>query len=260
MSDAELRIDAYLDALARELRLDPAHTRRVLIEVEDHLREALRANVARGLDEGEAAARALTAFGSPRLVARRFHVESGSRPTRALLLQLVLTLGLLAGVGLTAIGASGALAAAMGGAFGKSFVASDGYGITYTPQRCAQYLQGDPGATSCTQAALDDHFDEIVFYRLAIGVLGLAALAGCWLLRRRYRALLRTAALPDLFGDTAGAAVFGVAAALLLLDGVAGASATGSRGGQLSGGIVAALVALYYCRGLLRTLLRPCAV
>jgi hypothetical protein len=254
MSEAELRIDAYLDALARELRLDPAHTRRVLIEVEDHLREALHSNVARGLDEVEATEQALTSFGSPRVVARRFHIESGQRFTRALFLQIVLTLGLLGGVGLAAIGASGALAAAMGGVFGKSFVAGDGYGVTYTPPRCAQYLRLDPGAANCTQAALDDHFDEIVFYRLAVGVLGLATLAGCWVVRRRFRALLRTASLPALFGDTAGAAVFGVAACLLLLDGVAGA--TGSQGGQLSGGIVASLVALWYCRGLLHSLLQ----
>ena len=257
MSESDVRIDGYLDALARELRLDPAHARRILIEVEDHLREAMRAHEARGLDADEAASAALQAFGAPRLVARRFHAESGQRITRATLLQLLLTLGFLSGIGLAAIGASGALAAAMGGVFGKSFVAGDSYGVTYTPARCAQYLSGDPGATSCTRAALDDHFDEIVYYRLAVGVLGLGTLAGCWFARRRLRALVRAAALPSLLGDTAGAAVFGVAALLLLLDGVAGASATGSQGGQLSGGIVAALVALWYCRALARSLLRP---
>lgn len=250
MSLTDLRIDAYLDALARELRVDPAHARRILIEVEDHLRETARAGIDGGLDEEAAVARAIAGFGAPRLVARRFHAEQPLRPTLTLLLQLVLALGLLGGVGLTSIGVSGGVAAAFGSAFGKGFVAADAPGVTYTPQRCAEYRALAPGARDCNTAAIDHHFDEIVTYRLAVGVLGLLSLAGCWLVRRKLRRFTRARVLPNGFTEIAGAALFGVAALALL----AGAVGPGNNGGQLSGAVVSAFVFLYFGRGLLHTL------
>jgi hypothetical protein len=59
-------IDTYLDELRRCLGRDPFFRRRVLAEVEDHLREAAR-------DGGEAAA--VARFGAPELVARGFAGE-----------------------------------------------------------------------------------------------------------------------------------------------------------------------------------------
>jgi hypothetical protein len=257
MNEVDLRIDAYLDALARELRVDRAHARRILLEVDGHLHDAVRAGLELGLSEEIAVARALVTFGPATTVARRFNVEARAAFSPRLLLHLVLALALLGGIGLSAIGASGALSAALGGIFGKSFVASDGNGVTYTPERCAQYEGYDPSAGSCTQAALDDHFDEIVFYRLAVGIVGLLTLGGWWLARRRLRAQLRGVSLPAIFTETAGAAVFGLAALILLFEGTAGASVSGSQGGLLSGGVVAALVAGWFGFGLARTLLRP---
>lgn len=257
MIDADLRIDAYLDALARELRVDRAHARRILLEVDGHLHDAVRAELAAELSEDEAVARALGAFGPAVIVARRFNAEARAGSLPALVLHLVLAIALLGGIGLSAIGASGAVAAAMGGAFGKSFVAADGNGITYTAQRCAQYERFYPNAGSCTRAALADHFDEIVFYRLAAGVLGLLTLGGWWLARRRLHEQLRTNALPAILTETAGAAVFGLAALILLFEGTAGADVSGSQGGLLSGGLVAMLVATWFGSGLVRALLRP---
>jgi hypothetical protein len=66
-------IDDYLKELAHELGLRTPHTRRILLEVEDHLREA-----ARELGEEEAVAR----FGRPREVAAGFAREAGARMTR----------------------------------------------------------------------------------------------------------------------------------------------------------------------------------
>jgi hypothetical protein len=68
-----MTVDAYVRELARELGLRTPHTRRILVEVEDHLRES-----ARELGEDEALAR----FGSPRTVAATFAGDAARRLTR----------------------------------------------------------------------------------------------------------------------------------------------------------------------------------
>ncbi len=142
-------------------------------------------------------------------------------------------------VGLLAIGLSGIVALGFGSAFGKSFVAGDGPGVTYTPERCAQYMSFEPHATTCADAAVQHHFGEIVDYRVAAGVLGLLALGGLWLLNRRRS----RSKLPEWFAPMVGASVFGIAA--LALVGTSGGAA-GQVGGNLSGAAVAAVVAAAY--------------
>ena len=63
-------IAQYVDRLARELAFDPALSRRVRREAEDHLREALAAQPA--ADRTEAERRAVAAFGDPRVIAAQF--------------------------------------------------------------------------------------------------------------------------------------------------------------------------------------------
>jgi hypothetical protein len=72
-------ISEYLDQIARALAFDPALSRRVRSEIEDHLREAAAA------DPGpDAERRAVARFGDPRDVAARFAVASaGKRARRA---------------------------------------------------------------------------------------------------------------------------------------------------------------------------------
>lgn len=252
-------IDGYLDDLLRELQVEARRARRILAETEDHLRALAEQERAAGLPSPDAEERALARFGSPALVARRFAREDGPAMRPALLLNFVLSLALVAGIGLAAIGASGLLAAGMGAAFGKSFVAADVSGVTYTPARCADFLEYEPGASDCDAAATAHHFGEVVEYRVAAGVLGLLALAGYAVLRRRFR---RAGArlLPRGFVATVGAALFGVAGLALLGQGMGQLVFDGGRGAGalLSGGIVSAGVFAVYAAMLLRAVtVRP---
>lgn len=233
-------IDAYLDRLTAELRLDGRRARRVLLEAEDHLREAAQQFSADGLPWREAEQRAIDRFGSPRTVARRFAVEERRAALPVLALELVLALGLLFGIGMSAIGASGLVAGVLGSAFSQRFVAGDTNGVSYTAARCADFLSYVPHAGSCEAAATAHHFDEVVSYRLAAGVLGLLALGGWWLLRRRL-GRRRRGVLPEGFVPTIGATLFGLAACALL--GLGGLPVLLGRpagtGELLSGGMVA---------------------
>ncbi|MHB8575322.1 MAG: HAAS signaling domain-containing protein [Dehalococcoidia bacterium] len=258
MNQTSDRIDAYLDDLLRELRVDRRRPRRILAETEDHLREAAERGCAQGLSQNEAERRAIDSFGTARTVARRFAAEEGRLLPASLLLHLVLALGLLTSIGFVAVGVSGLAAAGMGTAFGERFVAGDIAGASYTPARCAEFQEYEPRAATCEAAATAHHYGEVVGYRLALGVLGLFGLAGCALIRRRYPRLSGVRMLPDEFSPTVGAALFGVAGVMLLLQGTAqAATENGSgSGAYLSGGIVSAAVFAAYATPLLRRLSR----
>jgi hypothetical protein len=176
-------------------------------------------------------------------------------PARTLLRELASAAAWLAAVGLIAIGASGLLSAGLGAAFGQSFVAGDPAGVTYTADRCAEFLEYAPGAATCGAAATTHHYGEIVDYRIAAGILGLILLAAYLLARRRH--LTETPHLPAAFIATVGASVFGLAgAAFLALS--ANLLVLGERAGvgqYLSGGIVSALVASAFAWSLATSLL-----
>ena len=238
-------IETYLDALAERLMLPPQRLRRVLAETEDHLRTCMAALIKDGAEPAEAERQAIERFGTPEVVAKGF--ARGPIAWLPLALSAARSLYSVGVVGLLAIGVSGILGAVMGTAFGKSFVAGDGSGITYTPERCAQYLRLWPNAANCTQAALFDHYDEVVFYRVVVGIVGLVALAGLWFLRRQ----TWSSRLPGWFAPMVGASIFGIAA--LGLVGTTTGSA-GQIGAGLSGAIVAAVVAVVYALQLARYL------
>jgi hypothetical protein len=169
-----------------------------------------------------------------------------------LLRDLFVSLWLLGSIGLLAIGASGLLA----GAFGAGFVAGDMPGVTYTPARCADFERLHPESSDCTAAAIAHHYDEVVEYRVAAGVLGALSLALWFGLRATLRENERTSTLPRTFTSTVGASVFGVAALALL-----GLSLmqvlfryANQTGALLSGGIVSGVVAIYFAGTLLREL------
>lgn len=171
---------------------------------------------------------------------------------------LVLVLARLLAIGLLAIGASGLVAWAMGAAFGQAFVSGDTPGVTYTAARCADLAEYAPRAGSCEQAAVQHHFGETVDYRVAAGVLGLIVVAGYALLRRKLREPPEgwNAALPRGFEATVGTAVFGVAAAGLLLVGASQLTMGfhAGAGAPLSAGVVALAVAIAYGFSLLGAL------
>src|SRR2546430_694938 len=123
-------------------------------------------------------------------------------PHKEALLSLGIALSRLAGIGLVAIGVSGSLALAAGTAFGKDFVSSNPPDVTYTVERCADFLEYYPQET-CRMAATAHHFDEVVTYRLAAGLLGLFVLAGERVLAAR--PVSRKAPLPPGIIEAAGA-------------------------------------------------------
>ncbi|MEY2566783.1 MAG: hypothetical protein QOE35_1312 [Actinomycetota bacterium] len=245
-------IETYLDQLVLELRGRAPDVRRVLAEVGDHLTDVAAELEAAGATTDQARADAVTRMGSPRDVARGF----AAVPNMAVVRQLVVTLAFLAGIGLVAVGASGALAAGMGSAFGKDFVAGDPNGVTYTKARCDYFLEYYPAEGTCAKAAVAHHYDEVVMYRAGAGVLGLLALGAAWLMRRRWKGddLL----LPDGFAPIIAVTLFGAAGAWLLLDSFGLAVVGGETNGVgqwLSGGVVAAAMAAVYLRPLARSLL-----
>ena len=79
----------YLDILRRELSYDPALSRRVRLEVEDHLWEAA-AN--EGGDAAEAQRRTIEGFGDPREIARQYAALSIFSQIRRLAVTVVLAL------------------------------------------------------------------------------------------------------------------------------------------------------------------------
>jgi hypothetical protein len=172
-----------------------------------------------------------------------------------LLRQLVLAALLLGGIGLAAVGASGLVAGGMGMLFGKSFVSGDAPGVTYTPDRCADFFEYAPRARTCQEAATIHHFGEVVDYRVAAGVLGLLALGLWWLLRRSRREVPEL--LPEGLVAGAGTAMFGAATAVLLLESIGLlAFGQGAGAGQyLSGALVALVMAAAFALSLYRALL-----
>ncbi len=174
---------------------------------------------------------------------------------RLLVAQLTAAAALLAGIGLVAIGVSGALSAGLGATAGKTFVSADATGVHYGAARCADFREYAPGARSCEAAATAHHFDEVVWYRGAAGVLGLGVLGGLAFLRRRH-GRRDPQVLPDVFVPTIGVTVFGGAAVALIGQSVDLIAVHSGRGaGQfLSGGIVAAVVAVWLGLRLLRDL------
>ncbi len=206
-------IDDYLDALLGELRVDPRRARRILAEAEDHLRESAREISIAGASEADAARIAIDRFGPPGEVARRFtrgsYILSG-----ALIRPLIASLLLLAAIGFLVVGASGVLAWAFGKTISIAFVSADGPGVTYTAERCKDFLGFHPEAGNCAAAAQAHHFDEVTG-RMDFGVLGLVALTAWFFVRRSLRTMERWSLLPRGFTPAVGATAFTLASLAL---------------------------------------------
>jgi hypothetical protein len=239
MKDPET-IEEYLDELADELQVRPSLLRRITAEVEDHLRTTTAALIEEGAEEDTAQVEAMRRFGSASVVARSF-LKGDARLSVELVHHLAISILGLAGVGLVTIGLSGLVALAMGLAFGKSFVAGDPPGVTYTSERCAEFMEYYKG--NCNTAATAHHFDEVVSYRVAAGVLGILACGAYRLLRRVWP----RSRLPRILIPTIGASIFGVAALLLTLLGLQQTVfGVNQAGANLSGGLVAGVFFAIY--------------
>jgi HAAS len=241
-------IEQYLDLLADELAASPRRARRILAETQDHLQSARQALIDEGMAADEAEATALRQFGTPAVVARGFRREA-PLVSLPLLESLGTTLLGLVAVGFIAIGLSGLLAWGIGTAAGKSFIAGDLPGVTYTAERCNDFFGFHPEATDCATAATAHHYDEVVFQRIDVGVLGLMALVAYFAARR----LRRPRRMPAAFAPTIGAALFGLTGCGFTLMAV-GQTVTGGSdgaGGFLSAGLVSLVIAAAFSLRLL---------
>jgi hypothetical protein len=68
-------IRAYIDELSRMLPPRSGRAKRLLVEIEDHLRESASQLCSRGLSPDEAATAAVAQFGSPQQIVDRFELE-----------------------------------------------------------------------------------------------------------------------------------------------------------------------------------------
>jgi len=234
-------IERYLDDLFDHLTGTGAAGRRALGEAEDHLLAATAEGQEAGLSEVEAARQAVARFGDPARIAASLKVAHGG--IAAILKPVFSGAWLLAAVGMIAIGFSGLVAEVMGRLISPNFVAGDPSGVTYTADRCADYFEYFPNATSCANAAELHHWGEVVEYRVAAGVLGLLGL-GAYVLLRRIGWLSKPPSGPLALVT---AAVFGLAGMLLTLPPVMEMvfGGTSGVGANLSGGLVALLLAAY---------------
>jgi hypothetical protein len=155
----------------------------------------------------------------------------------------------LAVVGLLAVGASGALAAAMRAAAGPEFMANNLTRVPFSTERCAQFRRLEPSAATCGEAAMLHHADEMVTYRLgagAVGLVGAAMLGALAKRRRRHGDRRRDDVLPAPLVPAVAATAFGLGAAGLTLLGIDSAIGDTGPGQYLSAAVPAAIAAVAF--------------
>jgi hypothetical protein len=211
-------IDDYLDNLFLALRKSaPRDARSMLNEAEAHLRDAADEGGRAGLDAYGAEAEAVRRFGEARLVA----LADRSRDRFWLVRGTFVSAWALGAWGAVAVGMSGVVAGVMrlAGATNK-ILAGPWPTSGITASDCGRWLSIYPHASSCAQAAMADWANETVAYRVALGILGLVALAALWLARRRALPRHRWAQLPPTVLDTIGTTLFGASGASLAALGI----------------------------------------
>ena len=187
-------IDNYLDQLFVELRRNTPHAARSMLnEAEAHLRDVADEEARAGMSPEEAEAEAVSRFGDARLVA----AADRSRGRLWVARGVFISAWSLGAWGAVAVGLSGLVAGSMRLAgVTNRFLAGTWPKAGINASDCARWLGDYPHAGSCAQAAMSDWAFEIVAYRVALGLLGLAALACLWFARRRWLPAHRWAPLP----------------------------------------------------------------
>lgn len=233
--DPDERIDSYLDELLLAMRCRPREARRLLAEVESHLRESIEAQVAAGLDEPEATEEALRRLGPPSAVAR------GLPPRAAylsLLGQITEAALLVISVLFLAAGAAAVPAAVVGLTGNPALVTGDQAGQVPPPGRCQQLLHM-LAAPGCSQALAAHHLQEVIRNHLLTGWLGFLVLVAWWVLHIHRKA--RPTVLPAGFALTVCGTLLAIVAAFLLAIGITDVARGADSIGDLigSGDVVA---------------------
>ena len=203
-------IEEYLDHVLVSLSGSPRQVRHTLAEVEAHLRDAVAEGLAAGLPESEAQARAVLRMGPVNGVTGMPAVLS--RPSEALVRRLTLTVALVGGAGLTAIGVAGLIGRWFLAVRGTAFLTAPWPPGSYTRADCARWLAGDRSTRSCVTAMLADHAGDVMLEAAAAGVLGLLLLVGYVTLRSRWQDRATMTVLPSGFAQALGAILAGLAA------------------------------------------------
>lgn len=231
-------IEDYLDELTVTLRREqPRRARHLLAEAEAHLYDTAEALLASGAGRVAAENEAVARFGAATDIAQAER-RSAPLPIRTVLGQVGLSGLLLGSVGAVAVGLSGLVAWLIQLAAGREAIVDVHSGPALTSSYCARFLTNGLPTVSCRAAALDDWAFDTVAFRIALGVLGLLALAAFLLLRRttRGRAL---GLLPGTISDTIAAGAFGVAAVATLGLGVDALAVHQAAGQWFSAAVVA---------------------
>jgi hypothetical protein len=253
-STPESPIQVYLDDLLDASRgMRPREVRELLAEAEAHLYDDKAALIAGGTAEYQAEVEAVARFGPPGRLAAADRDRS-TTPSGKVLRQVVVSGVRLGSIGAIAVGVSGAIAGLFWIVGGSRAVIDVPAGRILAPGDCARWLAGEPGAGSCRAAAINDWAAETVFYRIALGLLGVLALLGLRWLERRRTAMR---GLDPLVSDTIAATIFGVAGAWTLGLGVDAIVSDSGRGsGQWFSAALVSVVAFGYYAARLLTRLR----
>ena len=212
MTDA---VEAYLDRLFDLLSGTGARGRRVLIEAQAHLEEAVERGMGAGQSRDEAERSAIARFGSPEEIARA-HADAGSLAPTAAMGRVFAAGWLMTGVAGLAIGLMGLIDFIFARTFGPNFVTDDPSDIIYSAERCRQLGIVNGDAQACRAASVAHHVEELFTRPLAVGVLALLLLA-MFAIARRIPGLRSLTHLPNpVMVSTAGAVGFGGVGLLLL--------------------------------------------
>jgi hypothetical protein len=168
-------VETYLDRLFDLLSGTGARGRRVLIEAQAHLEEAVEREIAAGQSQEQAERSAIARFGSPEEIARA-HANAGSLPFTAALGRVFAAGWLMTGVAGLAVGLMGVIDAIFARTMGSNFITHDPAGVIYTAQRCRELGVFSGDAAACRAASIAHHVDELVTRPLAVGVLALIVL------------------------------------------------------------------------------------
>lgn len=225
---ADERIESYLDELLLRLRGHPRQARRLLSEVDGHLRESVEAGLAAGLDKPQAIDEALKRLGPPSAAARGL---PSLMAYRVLLAQMTEAALLVISALLLAAGAAAIPAAMLGLTGNPGLVTGDSPRPALTQGRCQQLLHTFAGS-SCEQALAGHHLQEVIRNHLLTGWLGFLVLAAWWVLHAHRKT--QPALLPAGFALTVCSTLLGVVAAFLLAFGIADVA----RGIDSTGGVI----------------------
>ena len=195
-------VEDYLDRLLLTLGGSPRQVRHTLAEIEAHLHDVVAEEMAAGKSRTAAEAAAVARIGSVCDVTGRR--AAFGRPTAALVRRTALAASLVGGVGLVAVGVSGAMSWALAATRGGSFVTAPFPPGSYTGADCARWLSGDLGTHNCVTAMIADHVGDIVLQSFAGGVVGVLVLMAHEWMRRRWHDRGTLTALPLGSAEAAG--------------------------------------------------------